>query len=177
MKKMWTISLAATVVAVFVAVSQMTWAGDGGDLHARLGRLLHGEGGDGKGIETHLDAAAVRLDLSASQRKEVAALLVAAVPGLETRALALVEAQGKQLERVHAPELDEEAIRAASARSAMAQGELAVSAARLLRDVHRVLTPEQRERLAHLPGPHFLGGFAEHVRGFGQGTRAWAARQ
>lgn len=175
--KKWTMPLAAALAAVLVAVSQAARPGDGGDLHARFARLLHCHAGEEHGIEAHLDAAAAMLELSPDQRKEVGAVLAEALPGLEARALELVEAHAKQFELLHAAQLDEEALRAASARAGIVQGDLAVAVARLIHNVHRVLLPEQLERLAHLHHPDLQGSLAEHVRGFGRSARAWAARQ
>jgi len=177
MMKKWTMALAAALAGVLVAGSQAARAGGGADIHALGRRLLHGEALEAQGVAAHLDGMAAMLELSASQRKAVAAVLKTALPELETRALALVQAHAEQLERLHAAELDEEALRAASLRAGAAQGELAVAVARLLRDVHSVLTPEQLERVAHLHEGDPMESLAELVRGVGQDARAWADRQ
>jgi Spy/CpxP family protein refolding chaperone len=173
----WTLALAAALAVGLVAVAQAARPGGGGDLHGRVGRLLHGQAAEREGIEEHLDAAAALLGLSEAQRKAVGGHLAAALPGFETRAQALLEAHAEQLKLVHARELDEEALRAASRRAGAAQGELAVAAARLLRDVHGVLTPEQRAKLGELHRGDLQGCVAEHVREVGRGARAWAERQ
>lgn len=175
--KKWTLPLGAALAVILVAVSPADLTNDGDGVHARIRRLLHGEPGHGERIDAHLDAVAAALELSAPQRKEVAALLVGAHPGLETRALALVEAHAEQLELMHAADFDEEALRAASARVGVAQGELVLVAAHLLRDVHRVLTPEQLDRLPQLHRPDLLGFLTEHVRAVGRGMQTWADRQ
>jgi Spy/CpxP family protein refolding chaperone len=177
--KTWMLSLVAAAAVGLVAAAQVGRDG-GGWIHAghgSLAKLVHG-GCEGVDVAAHLDAAAVALELDASQRKAVAASLAAALPALEAQTLEAIDAHARQLELLHAPELDEDALRAASARAGAAQGELAVSTALLLRDVHGVLTPEQLERAAHLHArPNGLGALAEHVRGLVRGARTWTDRQ
>jgi Spy/CpxP family protein refolding chaperone len=173
--KKWTLTLVSALAAVSLGAAQVVRAGHGGDLHGRIAKLLHG--GAEQGLESHLDAVVARLELTETQRKQVASVLTTALAGLEARALTLVEAHAKQIELVHAPAIDDEAIREASARVGAAQGELAVAVAHLLRDLHGVLTPEQRERAAHVGRPELLAGITEHVRAISKDVRAWADRQ
>ena len=173
----WMVALVAVLAVGFVAVSQVARAADGRSVHAHLGRLLQGDHGHGEGVEAHLDAMATWLELTPSQRKDVASVLTAALPGLEEKCLAVVKAHADQLALLHAAELDEEALRAASARAGALQGELAVAAARLLHDLHRLLSAEQLARLEHTHHTDLLDGFAEHIRGAGRDARTWAARQ
>lgn len=175
--KKWMLASVATLAVALVAVSQVARAAEGRSLHGHLGSLWHGGDEHAEGIEAHLDALAGWLELSAGQRKEVATLLAAALPGLESQTLAVIKAHGEQLDLLHAAELDEEALRAASARVGASQGELAVSLGRLMRDVHRLLTPEQLARVEHMHDMSLLDHFAEHVREAGRDARAWAARQ
>jgi Spy/CpxP family protein refolding chaperone len=179
--KKWMLAAVATLAVALVAVSQVARAAEGRTLQGHVGHLLHGHGGhdaeEHEGADAHLEAIADWLDLSAAQRKDFASLISAALPGLESQTLAALKAHGEELELLHAAELDEQRLRDASARAGAAQGELAVSLGRLLRDVHRLLTPEQLGRLEHMHDTHLFDHLAEHVRGAGRDARAWAARQ
>ena len=175
--KNWTFSLAVVTTALLGLATQVAWAGESGDMHSRLARLLHGTELSADGVAAHLDAVAARLELSAEQRQQVAGLLTEALPVLEARALELAKAHVEQLERVHAEVLDEAAIRAASVRAGATQAELAVAAARLLRDCHAVLTPEQLARLGEFHVLHRFEGVGEHVRAIQRGAKEWAQRQ
>lgn len=175
--KIWTIPLAVVTTALLGLASQVAWAGEGGGMHSRLARLLHGTELSADGVAAHLDAVAAKLELSAEQRKQVAGLLTEALPVLEARALELATAHVEQLERVHAEEFDEAAIRAASVRAGATQAEFAVAAARLLRDCHAVLTPEQLARLGEFHVLQRCEGVGEHVRTVQRGMKEWVQRQ
>lgn len=175
--KKWTIPFAVAATALLALASRAAWAGQGGDVHSRLARMLHGAELSPDGVAAHLDAVATTLDLSAEQRKQTAGVLMQALPDLEARALEVAAAHADLFKRVHSADLDEAAIRTASVRAGAAQAELAVAAARLLRDVHAVMMPEQLARLGDLHAQGRIEGFADHVRGVGRGAKAWAERQ
>lgn len=172
--KRWMI-VPAAVAAVVLGAAAHAGFGGGGGLHAHFAKWLHG--GSVPRIDAHLDAMAARLELTAEQRKDVAGVLRARLPDLERDARALATAHVEQIELVHAAELDEAAVRAAAVRIGAAEGELAVGVARLLRDAHAVLTPEQRARAAASHPVDLRAHVAAHLREASERARAWADRQ
>ncbi len=175
--KTGTIALAALLVMGLVSIAHATLSGDHRDLHARIVELLHGD--LGARMAEHLDDVSDQLELDAQQRRQVAATILAATPGLEERGRALVDAHREQLGLVRSGELDEAAIRAAAIRLGQAQGEFAIEVARALKDVHAALTPDQLARAAklHGHGSHLLEVLHAHAHGAGAGMRMWAERQ
>jgi hypothetical protein len=187
----WTVPLVAGLAITPLALAQLKPRGDGfharmarlfhgagdGDAPSCLARLLHGQDGRGEGLEAHLEDMATRLELSGAQRKQVASVLVAALPDLEVRAQALISAHGEQLERVHALQLDETDLRRASATVGKAQEELVLAVARLLRDFHAVLTAEQLALARQRPHAEIGTLIVEHVRQAGRSARTWAEGQ
>lgn len=172
----WTVAGWVALAAAGVGLASAARMDDG-DAHSKLRKLLHGGAAHGEHVEEHLDALATKLELAPAQRKQVASAVVAALPGLEVRAKSLYDAHAEQLRLAHAREIDEEAIRASSAKVGAAQGELVVAGARLLAEVHGVLTPEQLARVETLHGTELGEHLAGHVRGIGDGIRRWAGRQ
>ena len=76
-------------------------------------------------------------------------------------------AQQTLAELVHAPEMDEAAIRDAVASMAETQADLFVAQAEMFQEVRQILTPEQLEQLEQIRGRHHGMMPRHHGRGHG----------
>ncbi len=134
------------------------------------GHFAHFQGEHGQRAGEHLDRIADMLELTATQRSEVATLL--SETDLFDNARQLLAAHTAQAEVVHAPTFDEVAIREASAPVGAAQAELAVSASQLMHAVHAVLTEEQLA-LANSLHPNWRSRLNAHIAKFELSLAAW----
>ncbi len=167
------LSVGALVLVGAGLAAALPLASDHGDVHRRLVELVHGKHARHGDLAAHLDALADRLDLTQEQRSEVASLLHSSK--IIPRAKTLAEAFDEEFAALHARDLDEAGLRAAGKKVGAAQEELAVTLARLMRDVHGVLTPEQLEKVhaLHHGGPPRL---ADHVQAAEKSLAAWIER-
>jgi Spy/CpxP family protein refolding chaperone len=99
-------------------------------------------GGDGSPGE--------RLDLTSEQREAARAVLAGHARTLSTQIDAVVAARRSLFAAIHAPQLDESAVRGASAAVASAETELALTRARIASELRPLLSEEQRAELALL---------------------------
>lgn len=173
----WTLVLAALLVTGVGVAARAAFATDGHPLHGHLGRLLHGGDDPSERVGEHLDQMATMLELDAAQRKRIGAALVRELPALEARAAALADAHARLFALTHAPGMDDDALKLATAALGAATDELAFAAARLVHESHGVLKPEQRAKLAELHGSDAATRLGEHVRLVGRAVRTWAERQ
>ncbi|MBI5435466.1 MAG: Spy/CpxP family protein refolding chaperone [Planctomycetes bacterium] len=176
--KTWTIVLGLAAAAGVAGIANAAWFADGGHAHSQFARWFHGGGEEAEAtrVEAHLDALAAELALTLDQRRQVAGVLGAELPNLQRSAKSLADAHARQFALATAPELDEAAVAATADELGAASRELSLRFVTLANDVHRVFTPEQRERLRQLHQPASLA-VTEHVRECARGVQAWAARQ
>ena len=104
-------------------------------------------GGHGRGMRGAIFHALIELDLSDSQKHELALILEEEREGLRATHEDFREAMVMLGEAVHAYEGDESAIREAFGAVAEIGEEMAVEMAKLLSGVERILTPEQLQTL------------------------------
>jgi Spy/CpxP family protein refolding chaperone len=97
-----------------------------------------------------LERAAVRLELTASQREEIRAIVTARQPELAAEIKSIRTARESLWTAIHADAADPAVIRGAAAAVGRAEGELAVTRAEIVGDVREVLTAEQEEELADM---------------------------
>ena len=144
-KSRWTIAagaaLAVVAIPALVAAAQHRLGGHHGPRHGCLGG-----GPGGFAYEMLVE----RLDLSAEQRDQMRGSLDERIgSGLAARR-ELGDARSELFERIHAETFDEAAIRTAAARLGELEVEQALERARLLQQIHELLTPEQRAELEQL---------------------------
>jgi len=96
-----------------------------------------------------LAATLAELDLSDDQKSRIASILKRDRSQIQQQVDALRNARTDLADAIHADSFDEAAVREASAAVATAETEMAVTRARLVQEVRAVLTPEQRDTLAH----------------------------
>jgi Spy/CpxP family protein refolding chaperone len=104
-------------------------------------------GGHGRGMRGGIFHALIELDLSDSQKHELALILKVKREGLRATHEDFREAMAMLREAVHAYEGDESAIREASRAVAEIGEEMAVERAKLISEVERILTPQQLKTL------------------------------
>ncbi len=155
------------LTAAVPVLSSSSTAGHRGRLMQFLHRGHAQHHGD---VGQRLDGLAEVLDLSVEQRAAIAALLA------ETQAFAdikqLIAQHAAQVDVVHAGPFDEAQIREASAAVGTAQADVAVSLARLMHDVHAVLTDEQ-VALVKTFHPNLRARVGTHVAAFELSLATW----
>lgn len=87
------------------------------------------------------------LDLTAEQKADIKEILKGQRPVMEPLRDQVVAARRDLFEAIHAPDLDEGGVRAASDRLARAQTAMAIERARTVARVRELLTDEQRKTL------------------------------
>lgn len=117
----------------------------------------------------HLDKMASELDLSEAQRTAITAIFSNSRDELETNLKAVADAQRALHEAVRATPIDEAKIRALAVAVGTAQGEAALTQARLHQKVAAELTPEQAARFTELRNERFHGMGEGHPEPFGKG--------
>jgi protein CpxP len=103
----------------------------------------HGHAGRGEPM-MHLLS---QLNLSDAQRAQVQGILDDEHPKLAPLFEASMKAHRALEQAIHAPNFDENAIRAAAAQAGIAEGDLAVEKGRLASRIRAVLTPEQQKQM------------------------------
>lgn len=166
----WRSLLLGAVLAVSTAATPLAWAHGtragygpmGGGMAAGMGPVLAGPLADDPArLELWLDRMAQRLQLQPSQRDDIRRIVQGAAQDLrplrdEARAL------HEERQRLWAqPALDEAAIQTHRQRSQAVHERLSARAQQAMLEAARVLTPEQRQRLAQgmdRRGAHRHGG-------------------
>ena len=113
-----------------------------------------------------LERAAVRLDLTAEQKSAIRDVLASHRLELRRELGALKSSRQELWDAIHADVADEAAIRAAAGAVGRAEGELAVTRAAMIEEVHAVLTPDQEQELEAMLADlrAFAEGFLERLR-------------
>jgi len=91
-----------------------------------------------------------QLDLSPDQIQQVKTLFANHKADLTTELAALKTSRGQLFDAIHADTLDETAIHNAAAAVGQAEGNLAVTRAKILGEVRQVLTPDQQAKLKEM---------------------------
>ncbi len=135
--------------SIFLFAVGSAWAQHGSHGHGPhslhdLLRGLHGHG-QGERVEpgTFMHHLVEQLELSDVQRDDLGVVFSEHVDGNRLQRDSLKAARQLLEELVHAPQLDEIAIRNAAAEVAAIEADLAVSRATFLQQLRQVLTPEQ----------------------------------
>lgn len=119
-----------------------------------------------------------QLDLTDDQQEQIDRLTADHRSAMKDRRELVRDGRMAMRDLVHAEEFDEAAIREAAMAVAEAEADMAVERARLRHEIHKVLTPEQREKAAEMfqerrefvrqhgrdfrGGRHFHGGWHRH---------------
>ena len=106
-------------------------------------RMGHGHTGHGEPM-MHLLS---QLNLSDAQKTQVHGILDDEHPKLAPLFEASMKAHHALEQAIHAPNFDENAIRAAAAQAGIAEGDLAVEKGRLASRIRAVLTPDQQKQM------------------------------
>lgn len=128
-----------TVVAGLV----LTGLFAGGAALAGAGRMDRGRGGHGEGMTALLS----KLNLSDDQKAQVKTVMDDEHGKIAPLADQSLKAHRALNEAIHAPALDENAVRAAAAATSGVEGDLAVERARSYARIRAILTPDQQKQL------------------------------
>jgi Spy/CpxP family protein refolding chaperone len=121
-----------------------------GALHATAPRPDPGFLGDAPGLRERIPEAMIRMNLSDSQEHDIALVLKRHRDEVKTVARNLMQARKHLFDLVIADEYSEDAVRQASRDAAAYAEQLAVLRAGIFHDIHKVLTPEQRQIVQQL---------------------------
>ncbi len=91
-----------------------------------------------------------QLDLTPDQIQQVKTIFTNHKADLTTELTALKTSRGQLFDAIHADTLDETAIHNAAAAVGQAEGNLAVTRAKILGEVRQVLTPDQQAKLKEM---------------------------
>jgi Spy/CpxP family protein refolding chaperone len=118
---------------------------------------FHGHGG-------MMDRIADKLDLTADQKSQITDLMKSHRDEIKANMDKIRAARQAELAAIHADTFDESAIRAAAAKVAEAEADMAVSRGKIAAEVRQVLTSEQREKAKELLKDAQAAGNGLHYR-------------
>lgn len=109
-----------------------------------------------------LQRLADRLELTADQRSQIKSILEGERENLKPLLIALHDARTNLRAAIHAAEANETSVRAASAKVASAEADLAVERLKISGKIAPILTAEQRQKISEFEAR--VDEFASHAR-------------
>jgi Spy/CpxP family protein refolding chaperone len=127
--------------------------------------LAHADTNDAATVDRPFKHRWAALGLSDDQKAQVKSILQKYKPTTQPLVQQLVAERRALRDAIHAPTIDEPAIRAQAAKVASLQADLAVQRAHVSHDIRAVLTPEQIQKLQDIraKADARFDGFRHHV--------------